>query len=81
MDLPPSSYDESMKELWDEEIEAVIKVVPSVYHQFLDAFFKSKAETLPPHHACDRHIDLEGSLPPVFVISSLSNQESDTLRA
>ncbi|MBW0555502.1 hypothetical protein O181_095217, partial [Austropuccinia psidii MF-1] len=40
-----------------------------------------KAEKLPPHHACDHHIELEGSLPPVGVIYSLSNQESDTLRA
>ncbi|MBW0532132.1 hypothetical protein O181_071847 [Austropuccinia psidii MF-1] len=40
-----------------------------------------KAEQLPPHHACDHHIELAGSLPPVGVIYSLSNQESDTLRA
>ncbi|MBW0580883.1 hypothetical protein O181_120598, partial [Austropuccinia psidii MF-1] len=40
-----------------------------------------KAEKLPPHRACDHHIELEGSLPPVRVIYSLSNQESDTLRA
>ncbi|MBW0546330.1 hypothetical protein O181_086045 [Austropuccinia psidii MF-1] len=72
--------------LWDEEeepeeIETVMKVVPSVYHQYLDVFSKVKAEKLPPHHACDHHIKLEGSLPPVVVIYSLSNQESDTLRA
>ncbi|MBW0557773.1 hypothetical protein O181_097488 [Austropuccinia psidii MF-1] len=47
----------------------------------LDVFSKVKAEKLPPHHACDHHINLEGSLPPVEVIYSLSNQESDTLRA
>ncbi|MBW0516928.1 hypothetical protein O181_056643, partial [Austropuccinia psidii MF-1] len=40
-----------------------------------------KAEKLPPHRACDHHIELEGSLPPVGVIFSLSNQESDTVRA
>ncbi|MBW0469048.1 hypothetical protein O181_008763 [Austropuccinia psidii MF-1] len=44
-------------------------------------FSKLKAEKLPPHHACDHHIKLEGSLPPIEVIYSLSNQESDTLRA
>ncbi|MBW0465078.1 hypothetical protein O181_004793 [Austropuccinia psidii MF-1] len=86
MDLPPSSYHDSLEELWDEEeepeeIETVMKVVPSVYHQYLDVFSKVKAEKLPPHHACDHHIELEGSLPPVGVIYSLSNQESDTLRA
>ncbi|MBW0536698.1 hypothetical protein O181_076413 [Austropuccinia psidii MF-1] len=39
--------------------------VPSVYHQYLDVFSKVKAEKRPPHHACDHHIKLEGSLPPV----------------
>ncbi|MBW0490909.1 hypothetical protein O181_030624 [Austropuccinia psidii MF-1] len=86
MDLPPSSYYDSLEELWDEEekpqeIETVMKVVPSAYHQYLDIFSKVKAERISPHHACDHHIELEGSLPPVGVIYSLSNQESDTLRA
>ncbi|MBW0482706.1 hypothetical protein O181_022421 [Austropuccinia psidii MF-1] len=86
MDLPPSSYHDSLEELWDEEeepeeIETMMKVVPPVYHQYLDVFSKVKAEKLPPHRACDHHIKLEGSLPPVGVIYSLSNQESDTLRA
>ncbi|MBW0566557.1 hypothetical protein O181_106272, partial [Austropuccinia psidii MF-1] len=86
MDLPPSSYHDSLEELWDEEeepeeIETVMKVVPSFYHQDLDLSCKVKAEKLPPHCACDHHIKLEGSLPPVWVIYSLSNQESDTLRA
>ncbi|MBW0471718.1 hypothetical protein O181_011433 [Austropuccinia psidii MF-1] len=86
MDLPPSSYHDSLEELWEEEeepdqVENVIKVVPSVYHQYLDVFSKVKAKNLPPHHACDHHIKLEGSLPPDGVIYSLSSQESDTLRA
>ncbi|MBW0573880.1 hypothetical protein O181_113595 [Austropuccinia psidii MF-1] len=86
MDLPPSSYHDSLEELWNEEeepeeVETVIKVVPSVYHQYLDVFSKVKAEKLPPHRACDHPIELEGSLPPVGVIYSLSKQESDTLRA
>ncbi|MBW0549010.1 hypothetical protein O181_088725 [Austropuccinia psidii MF-1] len=38
IDLPPSSYHDSLEELWDEEeepeeIETVMKAVPSVYHQ------------------------------------------------
>ncbi|MBW0482105.1 hypothetical protein O181_021820 [Austropuccinia psidii MF-1] len=86
MDLAPSSYHDSLEELWDEEeeteeLQTVMKVVPSVYHQELDVFSKVKAEKLHPHHACDNHIKLEGSLPPVAVIYCLSNQESDTLRA
>ncbi|MBW0489146.1 hypothetical protein O181_028861 [Austropuccinia psidii MF-1] len=86
MDLPPSSYHDSLEELWNEEgdpeeVGTMIKVVPSVYHQYLDVFSQVKEEKLPPHHACDHHIELEGSLPPVGVIYALSNQESDTLRA
>ncbi|MBW0497504.1 hypothetical protein O181_037219 [Austropuccinia psidii MF-1] len=86
MDLPPSSYDDSLEELWDEEeepeeVETLIKVFSSVYNQYLDVFSKVKAEKLSPHCACDHHIELEGSLPPVGVIYYLSNQESDTLRA
>ncbi|MBW0468791.1 hypothetical protein O181_008506 [Austropuccinia psidii MF-1] len=80
MDLPPSSYQDSMEEFWDEEeepeeVETVFKVFTSVYHQYLYVFSKVKAEKLPSHHACDHHIKLEGSLPPVGVIYSLSNQE------
>ncbi|MBW0544990.1 hypothetical protein O181_084705 [Austropuccinia psidii MF-1] len=86
MDLPPSSYHDSLEELWDEEeepeeIETVMKVVPSVYHQYLYVFSKVKAEKLHPHRACDNHIELEGYLPLFGVIYSLSNQESYTLRA
>ncbi|MBW0541939.1 hypothetical protein O181_081654 [Austropuccinia psidii MF-1] len=58
-----------------------MKVVPSVYNQYLDVFSKVKAEKLPAHRTCDHQIELEGSLPPVGVMYSLSNQESDTLRA
>ncbi|MBW0540462.1 hypothetical protein O181_080177 [Austropuccinia psidii MF-1] len=69
MDLPPSSYHDSLEKLWDEEeepeeIETVMNVVPSAYHQYLDVFSKVKAEKLPPHRACDHCIELEGSLPP-----------------
>ncbi|MBW0499352.1 hypothetical protein O181_039067 [Austropuccinia psidii MF-1] len=62
-------------------METVIKVVPSAYHHYFDVFSKVEAEKPPPHHAFDHHIELEGSLPPAGVIYSLSNQESDKLRA
>ncbi|MBW0475121.1 hypothetical protein O181_014836 [Austropuccinia psidii MF-1] len=86
MDLPPSSYHDSLEELWDkeeelEEVETVMKVVPSVDHQYWDVFSKVKGEKPPPHNSCDHHIKLEGSLAPAGVICCLSNQESDTLRA
>ncbi|MBW0471285.1 hypothetical protein O181_011000 [Austropuccinia psidii MF-1] len=43
MELPCSSSHDSLGELWDgeeepEEIETVMKVVPSAYHQYLDIF-------------------------------------------
>ncbi|MBW0554669.1 hypothetical protein O181_094384, partial [Austropuccinia psidii MF-1] len=69
MDLTYSSYHDSLEELWDEEeepeeIETVMKVVPSVYHQYWDVLSKVKEEKLPAHCACDHYIELEGSLPP-----------------
>ncbi|MBW0508177.1 hypothetical protein O181_047892 [Austropuccinia psidii MF-1] len=64
-----------------EEVETVLKVVPPVYHQYLDVFSEVKAEKLPPHRACDHHRRLEGLLPPIGVIYSLSNQESEALWA
>ncbi|MBW0499113.1 hypothetical protein O181_038828 [Austropuccinia psidii MF-1] len=86
VEIPPSSYHDSLKELGDgeeepEEIETMIKVSSYVYHHYLDVFFKVKAEKPLPHHDCNHHIKLEGSLPPIKEIYSLSNQESDTLRA
>ncbi|MBW0483459.1 hypothetical protein O181_023174 [Austropuccinia psidii MF-1] len=79
MDLSPLSNHESLEELWGEEeepeeVEAVFKVFPSAYHQYLDVLLKVKAEKLPPHRTCDHHTKLEGSLPPAGVINSLSNQ-------
>ncbi|MBW0534587.1 hypothetical protein O181_074302 [Austropuccinia psidii MF-1] len=76
----------SLEEQWDEEeeqeeIEAVLKVVPPSYHQSLNVFSKVKAEKLPPHCACDHHMKLEGLLPPVGVIYSISNHESETIWA
>ncbi|MBW0592934.1 hypothetical protein O181_132649 [Austropuccinia psidii MF-1] len=86
MDLPPLFFHASMEEQWDEEeepeeIETVFKLVPPAYHQYLDLFSKVKAEKLPPYCTCDHHIELKGLLPPVGVIYSLSNQESETLQA
>ncbi|MBW0545238.1 hypothetical protein O181_084953 [Austropuccinia psidii MF-1] len=54
MNLPLSSYHDSLEELWDEEeepeeIETMMKVVSSVYDQYLDVFSKVKSEKLPPH--------------------------------
>ncbi|MBW0581130.1 hypothetical protein O181_120845, partial [Austropuccinia psidii MF-1] len=67
MDLPPLSFHASLEEQWDEEEEP----------EEIETVLKK----LPPHRACDHHIELEGLLPPIGVIYSLSNQESETLRA
>ncbi|MBW0479403.1 hypothetical protein O181_019118 [Austropuccinia psidii MF-1] len=79
MDLPPSSYHDSLEELWDgeetpEEIGTMMKVVPSVYSHYLDAFSELEADTLPPHCTCDHHIELEGSLPPFFQENQFTDQ-------
>ncbi|MBW0505613.1 hypothetical protein O181_045328 [Austropuccinia psidii MF-1] len=86
MNLPPSAYHDSPEKLWDEEeepeeIETMMNIYPSIYHYYLNVFPNVKADKLPPHCACDNHIELEGSLPPLGMIYSLSNQESDTLKA
>ncbi|MBW0484577.1 hypothetical protein O181_024292 [Austropuccinia psidii MF-1] len=65
MYLPPLYFHSSLEEQWDkekdpEEIETVLKVVLSACHQYLDVFSKVKEEKLPPHYACDHHIELEG---------------------
>ncbi|MBW0534590.1 hypothetical protein O181_074305 [Austropuccinia psidii MF-1] len=84
MDLPPLSIHASLEEQWDEEeepedIETVLKAVPPAYHQYLDVFSKVIAEKPSPHHACDHHIRLEGLLPPIDVIYSLSKHDAPIL--
>ncbi|MBW0511468.1 hypothetical protein O181_051183 [Austropuccinia psidii MF-1] len=86
MDLPHLSFHASLEEQRDEEeepeeIEAVLKVVPPAYNQYLDVFSKVKTEELSPNCPCDHHIEVDGLLPPAGVIYSLSNQESETLQA
>ncbi|MBW0516468.1 hypothetical protein O181_056183 [Austropuccinia psidii MF-1] len=78
MDLPPSSYHDSLQEFWDEEeeeeeeeIETMMRFVPSAYHQYSYVLFKVKAEKLPAHSTCDHHIEGEGSPPPSEMIESL----------
>ncbi|MBW0563729.1 hypothetical protein O181_103444 [Austropuccinia psidii MF-1] len=86
MKLSPLSFHASLKGKWDEEkdpeeIKAVLKVVPSAYHHYLDVFSKIKEDKIPLHCSHDHHIELEGSLPPVGSIYSLSNNDSGKLWA
>ncbi|MBW0473062.1 hypothetical protein O181_012777 [Austropuccinia psidii MF-1] len=76
MDLPPSSFHASLEEQWDEKEE-----LEEIYNKYLDVFSKGKEEKLLPHCPCDHHINLESLLPPVSVIYSLSNHNSETLLA
>ncbi|MBW0503513.1 hypothetical protein O181_043228 [Austropuccinia psidii MF-1] len=84
MDLPPLSFHASLEEKWveeeePEEIETLMGGLPPSYHKYLDVFSKVKVEKLPPHCTCYHHTKLEGLPPPVGVIYSLSNIESETL--
>ncbi|MBW0473260.1 hypothetical protein O181_012975 [Austropuccinia psidii MF-1] len=83
MNLNPLSFHTSLEEQWDdkeepEKIEAVLKPVPPAYHQYLDVLSKVKLEKLPPHHACDHHIKLEGLLPPEALIQFQTLKEEIT---
>ncbi|MBW0483117.1 hypothetical protein O181_022832 [Austropuccinia psidii MF-1] len=54
INLLPSSYNDSLEELWDqekeqEEIETMMKVFSSGYHRYLAVFSKVKEEKIPPH--------------------------------
>ncbi|MBW0473285.1 hypothetical protein O181_013000 [Austropuccinia psidii MF-1] len=84
MDLPTLSSHASLEEQWDEEvepeeIETVLKIAPPSDHKYFPVLSKVKEEKLPPHCPCDQHIELEHLLPPVGVIYTLSNTESETL--
>ncbi|MBW0478509.1 hypothetical protein O181_018224 [Austropuccinia psidii MF-1] len=86
MNLPLLSFHASLEEQWDnekepEETETILKVVPPAYHHYLDVLLMVKAEKRSLHHAWDHHIKLEAPLPPVCVIYSLSNKDSETLQA
>ncbi|MBW0474690.1 hypothetical protein O181_014405 [Austropuccinia psidii MF-1] len=86
MKVCPPYFHSYLEEKWDkeeepEEIETVPKVVPPAHQQYLDLLSKVKAEKLPPQRACDHHIELDSPLPPVGVIYSLSNLDSERLWA
>ncbi|MBW0498696.1 hypothetical protein O181_038411 [Austropuccinia psidii MF-1] len=62
MDHPPSSYHDSLEELWDEEeepeeIETVMKVVPPFYHLYSDNYSK-KISSLTSYLKKDSHFPL-----------------------
>jgi hypothetical protein len=57
-------------------------IVPPQYHDLLQAFSKTRADTLPPHRPYDHAIDLEpGTKPPFGPLYSLSEPELKELSA
>jgi len=55
--------------------------IPEEYHEYIDVFSKSKAETLTPHHPYDLWINLKkDSHPPVGTIYSLFKFEQEALK-
>jgi hypothetical protein len=64
------------------ELESLRSQVPSEYHEFLDVFSKTKADTLPEHNPhYDHHIELEeGKQPPFGPIYNLSEVKSAALQ-
>jgi hypothetical protein len=58
-----------------------LKDIPEEYHDFMDVFSKTKADTLAPHRPSDLKIQLEdGVFPPQPLIYLLLTSELTTLR-
>ena len=78
--LVPGTHS-SLSEPSNEE-EELRRAIPREYHDFLDVFSKSEADSLPPHRPYDHAIELEpGTTPPHGPIYRLSETELETLRA
>ncbi|KAI0990797.1 hypothetical protein K3495_g17390, partial [Podosphaera aphanis] len=55
--------------------------LPTQYHDFLDVFNRSQANTIPPHRAWDHAIDLQpGKQPPASRPYSMNQHELKALR-
>lgn len=65
-----------------DDIEDILRVVPSEYSEYLDVFSKARAERLPPHRPYDHAIELldESDIPAVGPIYSTSSAESQALK-
>lgn len=63
-----------------EEMEELLKKVPSEYHDLLPLFTKKEADKLPPHRYVDHAIELEeGKKPPFGPLYNMSNLELQAL--
>jgi hypothetical protein len=65
----------------EEFVTEIKSMIPDIYHDYLAAFSKKRADTLPPHRPYDLSIDLEpGKSPPFGPLYSLSEVELKALR-
>ena len=63
-----------------DPILANMSSIPNEYHEFLDVFNKTRADTLGPHKPYNLKIELEdGTVPPFGLIYSLSQSELKAL--
>ena len=77
--LEPGTHS-SLSEPSNEE-EELRRAIPREYHDFLDVFSKSEADSLPPHRPYDHAIELEpGTTPFHGPIYRLSETELETLQ-
>ena len=63
-----------------EDLETILPLIPTAFHDFIDIFSKVKADTLPPRRACDHQIELTGDPPRKGGVYKLSDPEDLVLR-
>ena len=63
-----------------EDYETIKKMLPLVYHDYVDVFSSFKADKLPPRRPYDHKIELTGPAPSPGPVYSLSKQESPELQ-
>lgn len=66
-----------------DDVADILRVVPPVFHDYVDVFSKARAEKLPPHRSYDHSIDLinPDDLPAVGPIYSTSASEAQVLQS
>ena len=77
------SYEPFEAAFFDEapdDLETLLPLIPTAFHDFIDVFSKVKADTLPPQQACDHQIELTGDPPRKGGVYKLSDPEDLVLR-
>ena len=74
--------DESQLKSKAEDLDALRKIIPPEYHDFLPTFTKAEADKLPRHRYIDHAIDLEDGAKPCFgPLYSMSASELKEVRS